>query len=106
AAAVVGQQIIVNLAGVRNAQVVTLRLAGVTDVYGGTVATTFSFGVLWGDTDGDGLVNDADLDAVSAAAEAGGQVNGTTFRLDVNVSGQINNADIVQTRKRQTIAGL
>ena len=103
---VVGQQIIVDLASVPNAQLVTLSLTGVTDVYGGTVSTTFSLGVLWGDTDGNGVVNDIDLDAVVAAADAGVVVNETTFRLDVNVSGKINNADIVQTRKRRTQAEL
>ena len=106
APSVVGQQIIVDLASVPNAQLVTLSLTGVTDVYGGTVSTTFSLGVLWGDTDGNGVVNDIDLDAVVAAADAGGVVNETTFRLDVNVSGKINNADIVQTRKRRTQAEL
>lgn len=102
AASVVGQQVIVNLSGVHDAQLVTLSLTGVTDVYGGTAESTFSFGVLWGDVDGNGIVSNADLDAITTAAEGGGGLNEATFRLDVNVSGKINNADIVQTRNHRT----
>jgi hypothetical protein len=102
----VGQEVVVTLAGVHDAQVVTLNVTGVTDIYGGTLPTTFSFGLLWGDTDGNGVVNQTDLDAVTAAAEAGGAVNEATFRLDTNVSGKINNADVVQTRKRRAQAEL
>jgi hypothetical protein len=101
-----GQQVIVNVVSGRDAQYVTLSLSGVTDIYGGTASIAFSFGLLWGDVDGSGVVNDSDLNAVIAANEPGGAVNATTFRLDVNVNGKINNSDVVQTRKRRTQAEL
>jgi len=106
APSILGQQVLVTPASVHDAQLVTLSLTGVTDAYGGTLSTTFSFGVLWGDADGNGIVNQTDLEAVTAAADAGGTVNETTFRLDTNVSGKINTADVVQTRKRRAQAEL
>jgi predicted AlkP superfamily pyrophosphatase or phosphodiesterase len=101
-----GAQVVVELADIRDNQVLTLRLDGVTDIYGGTLAATFSVAVLRGDVNGDGGVDDTDSALVKAAEVSGGNVDGATFRADVNVSGKINNADVVQTRKRAAQAEL
>jgi hypothetical protein len=77
-------------------QLLTVSLTGVTDIYGGTASANFSFRVLRGDVDGE-----ADAAAVKAAAAANSPVDQTTFRLDVNADGTINNADVAQTRTRK-----
>ena len=71
----------------------TVTLAGVMDEDGNTLdAATVSFGVLFGDVNGDGRVDAAD----SAAARKfqGSQVNSGNFRADLDIDGRINNRDL------------
>lgn len=101
-----GNQVLIELSGVANAQSLRLALPAVTDVYGGTTTATLRFSVLRGDVDGNGVVNPTDVALVQAAINAGGTVNSATFNADVNVNGKINSADAAQTRTRRAQAEL
>ncbi len=88
----------VALSQVADAQRVTLLLNG-TDIYGGNVLAQFTFGVLRGDVDGNGIVDQIDINSVSAIPK-NSSVTSANFRLDVNVNGQINKSDVAQVRAR------
>jgi FtsP/CotA-like multicopper oxidase with cupredoxin domain len=81
----------VNLTGVTNAQTITLTLLGVNN---GTATNDVSvqMGVLVGDTNGNGVVNAADV--AFTKSRIGEAVDQTNFQLDVNANGAINSADI------------
>ena len=82
-----------NLTGVTNAQIFTVSLSNVTDSAGNfSPAAAGSMGVLVGDTNGDGVVNSADIGQTKS--QSGQSVNATNFREDTNTDGFINSADI------------
>jgi hypothetical protein len=91
-------QYIVNLTGVRNAQVITVRLSNVTDSASNfSGAVSISMGVLVGDVNGSGLVDSGDVFVVSQ--QTGQSVGPTNFRDDVNGSGVIDSGDVFLTRQ-------
>ena len=80
----------VNLAGVTNAQTITLKLAGVSD---GTATNDVSvpMSVLIGDTNWTGSVNAADV--AQTKVRIGQNVDANNFRSDINANGTINASD-------------
>jgi hypothetical protein len=84
---------IVSLTGVTNAQTITVSLTNVADSAGNfSPAVAGSMRVLVGDTNGDGLVNSADIGQTKS--QSGQTVTTANFREDVNADGFINSADI------------
>ncbi len=95
-----GNQVFVNLTGVTNAQTIQVTLFAVND---GTVTNnlTIPMSVLLGDTNGDGVVNTADI--TQTRRESGNVVHGNpsaNFREDVTLDGVINAADITAVRRQ------
>ena len=87
-----GNTMTVNLTGVNNVQVLTIRLSSVTDQYLQTLPDSLvSMGVLIGDTNGNGTVNAADI--AQTKGQLGQPVTSANFRNDVNANGVINSAD-------------
>lgn len=86
-----------NLTGVANAQYATVTLTGAND---GTNANDVAVrvGILTGDTNGDGMVNSADI--AQTKSKSGQSVDGTNFRTDVNVDNTLNSADIALVKSR------
>jgi uncharacterized protein (TIGR02597 family) len=82
-----GKRITLNLTGVTNRQVLTVKLTGVSD---GLVSSDLAIpiGILAGDTNMDHLVNAPDVNRTKTAS--GRVVNRTNFTIDVNLDGQIN----------------
>lgn len=82
---------IVNLTSVADAQMITVSLASVSS---GGLSSTVSgtMGILIGDTNGDGVVNSADI--TQTKSESGQSVGSSNFRADINGDGFINSADI------------
>jgi|GEM_PF-952602 len=96
-------QYIVNLAGVTNAQTITVNLTNVTDSAGANNPTVpVSMGVLNGDTNGDGIVNAGD--ALQTRNRSGQVTDATNFRSDVNTDGLVNSGDSVIVRARSGTA--
>jgi hypothetical protein len=84
-------EVTVNLTNVSNAQTLSINLIGVSGGgNSGNVSTPMS--VLVGDTNGDGLVNSADIGQTKS--QSGNAVNLSNFREDVNTDGFLNSADI------------
>ena len=77
-----------------NAQYITVTLNNVNDSNGNHSDSIASpeMGLLIGDTNGDGLVNSADISQTKS--QSGQSVTGSNFREDVNADGFINSADI------------
>lgn len=89
------------LTNVANAQVVSIRLNGVTDgTNTGTLTIPAAF--LAGDTNGDGTVNSGDISQTKS--RSGQTVTGATFRSDVNVDGTLNSGDISLVKSRSGTA--
>jgi hypothetical protein len=97
-----GNDCIVDLTGVPNAQYVTVTLAGALDSLGnqGTVAGTF--GVLLGDTTADGNVNSTDI--AQTKSQSGQSVSASNFREDVTVDGNLNSTDIASVKSKSGTA--
>ena len=94
---------VVNLSGITNAQVVTIRLAQVNDSAGKrSAAVLVSMAVLLGDTTGSGAVNSSDISQTKA--QSGESVSASNFRQDVTVSGSINSSDISLVKSRSGTA--
>lgn len=92
-----------NLAGVTNAQYLTVRLTNVHDSAGnGSNAVSASMGVLIGDTNGDDFVNSADISQTKS--QSGQTVGESNFREDVNTDGFINSADISSVKSKSGTA--
>ncbi len=90
-ASAVGNQVLINLISVANAQTITIKLSGVHDAQK-TGDLVIPMSVLLGDTNGNGTVSAADIGQTKAQS---GQITTTAnFRTDVNVSGSITAADI------------
>jgi len=83
-------QITVDLTRVSTAQVLSVKLAGLSDGTN-TGDLTIPVKFLIGDTNGDGVVNTGDV--VQTQSHAGQQVDATNFRFDVNADGIINVGD-------------
>ena len=88
-----GRDMIVNVTGVTNAQISTVTLSNVTDAFNQVAPnTSVSAGFLIGDTNGNRVVNAADV--AQTKARLGQAADGTNFRSDVNANGSINAADV------------
>jgi Dockerin type I domain len=92
---VTGNQVLVNLTRVGNAQTVVLTLAGVNDgINTSDVQATMS--VLVGDVTADGIVNSTDVSEVQSQLHQ--PVTASNFRDDVKPDGVINNHDVNMVR--------
>jgi hypothetical protein len=90
-----GGQVTVNLSGVANAQVITIKLGSVSDGLD-TGDVSIPMAVLAGDTTGEGSVNSTDVSQTKA--QSGQLVTGANFRADVNANGSINATDVSQVK--------
>jgi hypothetical protein len=95
--AVSGNTATIDLAGVANAQRVTVTLFGVTDGVN-TADMPVTFTVLAGDTNDSESVNSGD--AIQTRGRSGEESNATNFRSDVNADGIINSGDTLAVRAR------
>jgi hypothetical protein len=87
----------VNLAGVLDAQKITVTLNGVTDSFGQVLPNTaVSVNMLVGDTTGNKTVNSTDIGQTKG--QSGASTTLANFRMDVNVSGNISASDIGQVK--------
>ena len=75
-----------------NADYVTLTVTGLHDTLGNTLpSAAVTFGLLLGDTNGDGIVSNKD--AAQVRNDQGQQTDDTNYREDVDLSGQIDRPD-------------
>ena len=97
-----GNNCLVNLTGIPNAQYDTVTLTGALDDQGnaGNVSTTF--GVLLGDTTEDGAVNSGDIAQIKS--QSGQPVTSSNFREDPTVDGNINSGDIALVKSKSGTA--
>jgi hypothetical protein len=97
--AIADNKLTINLSGATDAQVVTLLLRNVTDSSGTAMPDTLvRVAFLFGDTNGDGVVNTAD--ALQTRNRSGQLTDSANYRCDVNVDGIINGADTLIVRGR------
>ncbi len=88
-----GNTMTVNLTGVADQQQIVVTVSEVVDTFGQTLPdTAVSAVILAGDTNGNRVVNAADV--AQAKAQQGAPVDQTNFRNDVNANGTINAADV------------
>ena len=93
-----GNQMIVNLINVTDVQTLVVSLSSIVDSIGGVLATvSIPVAVLQGDVNGTRAVNTSDVNIVRAATVPG-TIDATNFRSDVDLSGQINAADVSAIR--------
>ena len=83
-----GNDMIVDLTGVSDKQVITLSTTG-----GSVTSELVPIGFLAGDTNSSRSVSGSDVTQTKAAV-SGGVLNGGNFRTDVNVSGTLTSSDI------------
>ncbi len=82
-----------------NEEFVTVTLSGVHDDQGNTLSSAAAtMGVLLGDTTGDGVVDQADVDQTTLVE--GQKTNSDNFRNDVNVSGRITADDVTRVQAK------
>jgi serine protease AprX len=93
-----GNDMIVSVSGVSDAQRLTVTLGGVTGAAHTMPATSVSVNVLSGDVNASKVVNATDIAQVKALS--GTSVDATNFRADVAVSGAINATDISLVKSR------
>ncbi len=86
-----GNDMIVDLTGVSNAQVLTLSTSG-----GSVSPATVPIGFLVGDTNGNRIVNASDVSQTKS--RIGQTVDASNFRSDVNANGTINASDASQVK--------
>jgi len=91
-------QCVVHLAGVANAQRITITLANVTDSLGNSSTVSARMDVLLGDSNGDRTVNSGD--AQQTRNRSGQTTGATNFRSDNNLDGTINGGDALVVRAR------
>jgi hypothetical protein len=92
-----GNQVIVNLTNVSNAQCLTINLTGVSDgTNSGNVSMPMA--VLVGDTTGNGVVNSSDISQTQS--QSGQAVTSTNFREDATANGLINSSDIALVQSK------
>ncbi|HEX8680158.1 MAG TPA: choice-of-anchor Q domain-containing protein, partial [Chthoniobacterales bacterium] len=87
------REYVVDLAGVGNAQTITVRLTGLQDALGAqSTSLSINMALLLGDTNGDRAVNAGD--AQQTRNRSGQLAGATTFRSDVGADGTINSGDL------------
>jgi hypothetical protein len=94
---VTGNQVLVNLTRVDNAQNVVVTLASVNDGIN-TSDVQATIGVLIGDVTADGVVNSTDVHQVES--QLGQPVTASNFRDDVKADGVINRHDVDMVKSR------
>ena len=96
-ASISGNDVVIELAGVPNAQQLAITLRNVSN---GTITNdvVLPLRVLLGDTNADGSVNAGD--ALQTRSRAGQTLTPANFRSDVNVDGSINSGDAVVVKNR------
>ena len=93
------RQYILSLTGVGNAQRLTVSLTNAVDAAGNSSsATPVTLGFLYGDANGDGVINSGD--AQQTRNRSGQTTDATTFRSDLNLDGTINSGDATVVRSR------
>lgn len=93
-----GNTMTVVLNQVNDRQTLTLTLAGVeAEDDGGTYSGDFSFSVLIGDVDGNGVVTMSDR--LAAQGKLGQPASASVLREDINLSGGISSADVLQIQQ-------
>jgi hypothetical protein len=92
-----GANVLVNLSGVADAQMITIRLNGVSN---GSASANVSLrmGTLLGDRNGDRTVNVSD--ALQTRNQSGEATNAGNFRSDMNADGVVNSGDTTIARSR------
>ncbi|MEO5754506.1 MAG: dockerin type I domain-containing protein [Chthoniobacterales bacterium] len=79
---------------------VTVTVSAVTDSRGNTVdSASVAFGILFGDVNGDGIVNKADIASVRAVQ--GQKAKRSNFRADTTTDGRIDNRDVGEVKSRR-----
>ena len=102
--AITGKTVSVNLTGVADGQMLTLRLNNMQDDLGRVLPeATVSFQVLVGDTSGNMVVNATDVSQVKSLA--GAPVTAANFRADVTLNGSINASDLALVKSRSGATG-
>jgi hypothetical protein len=87
-----GDMMTVNLSGVADAQQIAVTISDVMDTFGQTLPDrSVNAVILAGDTNGNRVVNAADV--AETKAQQGAVIDLTNFRNDVNANGTINAAD-------------
>jgi hypothetical protein len=94
---VTGNQVLVNLTRVGNAQTIVLTLAGVNDGIN-TSNVQATMGVLIGDVTADSVVNSTDVNQVQS--QLGQPVTTSNFRDDVKADGVINHNDVNMVKSK------
>src|SRR6202011_5126530 len=92
----------VNLAGVSNAQVITITLFGVVNASTGASLGNVGvqMGVLLGDVNASGRVDGTDVSLVRQQNFQPLTQNPPTFREDINVSGRVDGTDVSLARQQ------
>ena len=85
-----GRNVTIPLTGVANAQSLNISLTGIAP---GNGTALVPFNVLWGDVNGDNVVNSQDLNIVQG--KRGSAISAATERYDIDCDGQIGSADEV-----------
>jgi hypothetical protein len=94
---VTGNQVLVNLTRVDNAQTIVVTLAGVNDGIN-TSDVQATMGVLIGDVTADGIVNSTDVNQVQSQLQQ--PVTASNFRDDVKPDGVIKRDDVDLVRSK------
>jgi hypothetical protein len=98
-----GNDMLVNLSGVTNAQRLTLTASNVTAATGGVLSSVnVTIGFLIGDTTGNGAVNSSDI--AQTQSQSGQPVTAANFREDVTLNGSINSSDIALVQSKSGTA--
>jgi hypothetical protein len=93
-------QVTVELAGIADAQILTLNLSGVTSKDGGpTGSASVTWKVLHGDVTQDGVVGAADVQYVKSALSY--TLNALNAICDVDCSGATNTGDVLVTKAKR-----
>jgi hypothetical protein len=94
-----GPEVTVALADVADRQWLTVSLVGIEAEDGGLLeAVPVSLGILGGDVNGDGVVNNTDVNIVRKLT--GRLTDAANFRSDVDLSGALNGSDVYAIRLR------
>jgi Tol biopolymer transport system component len=96
-------QYVVNLTGVTNAQSILVTLSNVRDSTGNSsTAVSAQMSLLIGDTNGDGVVNSADI--AQTKSQSGSVLGAFNFRGDVTIDGALNSSDIALVKSKSGTA--
>ncbi|MEY2547388.1 MAG: large repetitive protein [Verrucomicrobiota bacterium] len=93
---------VVQMTGVPSGQYATASLNGVLDNHSNQGNVSATFGVLLGDTTGDGFVNSSDI--AQTKSQSGQFVSISNVREDVSVDGNVNSTDIAQVKSKSGTA--